>query len=209
MKFPFFILIHLFAFSFSVYSQTLIFEDSTGLKRGIYKNFSEFKFNRPSINYEFTIEEGVQNYGPKRDSLGHKVYYLVLSEPSLNNDSVWGFCDGKNIYINNVYFFKPKSRFDKIEYMGRYCYFTRWFATNSYSRTRRDLMRGSTFPHIKKMLININTGRSYHISEIIMTDVLSRDNVLYSQYSEEREIGECYFKYLKLYSEKHKEEIKR
>ena len=60
------------------------------LKKGAYKNFEEFKSNAPSITtYEF-------REGPAGDIL-----YIKDGEAEYPTRDTWGFCDGKDIFINS------------------------------------------------------------------------------------------------------------
>lgn len=61
------------------------------LKKGAYTSFEEFKNNNPSINeYQF-----------KKGEIGD---FLYVKENGVEHPdrTVWGFCDGKNIYINSA-----------------------------------------------------------------------------------------------------------
>jgi hypothetical protein len=72
-------------------SQELIVDD-VALKRGLYASFEEFKTNSPSIQIQFeidTIQRGI----------GYINYKLRVKDESVDLDTVWGFCDGSNAYI--------------------------------------------------------------------------------------------------------------
>jgi hypothetical protein len=215
------ILIFLFLIPGIVKSQTLILEDSTGLKKGIYRKFSEFKYNAPSILDNFSIQENdIKVAGHKKDSSIHKMYSLICNTYS-NKDTVWGFCDGKNIYLNpqrGLYethskgcLYDPELNFGRLEYLGRYCYFTQLVR----GEAREDMgakyqwFGGIIIPHLEKFLLNINNGRIYYIYDTTMKEILSRDESIYSKYKTERYKYDQYFRYLKLYSETHNEEIKK
>lgn len=59
-------------------------------KKGIYASFNEFKTNNPSITeYEF-----------KKGQLGD-LLYVKKDGLEYPERTAWGFCDGKNIYINS------------------------------------------------------------------------------------------------------------
>lgn len=61
------------------------------LKKGIYKNFSEFKLNNPSII----------NYTLNRGKLSDEVF-VNDNDQSYPLQNFWGFCDGKNLFIRSV-----------------------------------------------------------------------------------------------------------
>ncbi len=59
-------------------------------KKGVYKNFDEFKMNTPSlVDFDFMKGELGDILNIKEDN---KIYVAR---------DVWGFCDGKNLYINS------------------------------------------------------------------------------------------------------------
>jgi len=61
------------------------------LKKGVYKNFNEFKLNKPSIvNYE------VQK-GKLSDEL-----YVTENNQTYPLQGFWGYCDGKNLFIRSA-----------------------------------------------------------------------------------------------------------
>jgi hypothetical protein len=60
------------------------------LTKGVYKNFEEFKSNTPSIK-EFELRTG--NMGD--------IMYVKEGNTDIPTRSVWGFCDGTNIFINS------------------------------------------------------------------------------------------------------------
>ncbi len=60
------------------------------LKKGAYKNFEEFKSNAPSIAwYEF------------RKGPGGDILYIKEGDAEYPTRDIWGFCDGKDIFINS------------------------------------------------------------------------------------------------------------
>ncbi len=60
------------------------------LKKGAYKNFEEFKSNTPSIAvYEF------------REGPGGDILYIKEGDSEYPTRDTWGFCDGKDIFINS------------------------------------------------------------------------------------------------------------
>jgi hypothetical protein len=75
-------------FNQSRYS-AIIFNDSTPLVKGVYRDFQEFRNNAPSIhNFETT---------KKKDRL--LLYLKEGNGNSFYSRTAWGYCDGKNIYV--------------------------------------------------------------------------------------------------------------
>lgn len=157
-------------------------------------NFNEFKYNRPSIRASFSVEE------KKRAFYSNYISYrLVFDEPiSFNEDSIWGFCDGRNVYIRGEDEFLGKNNYDKIVYVGRYCFFYR-FEKNSPAGG------GGIFAKI----LNMNNGKDFYLVwKKTLKMILEKDPELLTEFKNDKEfLG--FFYYIKKYSEKHKEEIKR
>ena len=62
----------------------------TGFKKGVYKSFEEFKMNAPSVS-EFEYRKGKMG----------DVLYVKEGGNEFPDRTAWGFCDGKNIFINS------------------------------------------------------------------------------------------------------------
>ncbi|MBK0403961.1 hypothetical protein I5M27_13280 [Adhaeribacter sp. BT258] len=96
-------------------AQHLITDANVALKPGIYRNFSEFKHNKPSIN--LPENHKISRSGPK--SVSSKA---VFRRRPLEKTEIYGFCDGKNIYVypRLADVSKKPATFNKITYLGRY-----------------------------------------------------------------------------------------
>jgi hypothetical protein len=183
-------------------SQKLIIDDGVPLKKGIYKTFDEFKNNSPSFSLDFEIvsaDTGV-------------LYRLKIDKEKTDLlGVVWGFCDGKNSYINLDYnmskkrIFRPVSEFSKITYLGRYCYFRTYQPGTSL--VFRDLLA---------MVIDINSGEELclncainfgFISQSSFKKILTKDSELWSEYKNDKSKEDLFLKYIKKYSERHKDEV--
>lgn len=94
---------------------------------GFYKTFAEFVNNSPSLESNINIRSKNVQYS-SINILRYDVFLMKdMDEPSKKEkrkylSKVWGFSDGRNIYINNVHinngFF-----FSKIKSKGEYLYF--------------------------------------------------------------------------------------
>jgi hypothetical protein len=190
-------------------SQNLIIDDSTSYKKGLYKTFEEFKTNSPSIpltqevissNVVWTDVLHLVMYGLKNNP----VYYLKIEkEETKKIGFIWGFCDGKNVYVNREFntfsgklVFNPQSKFFKMLYFGRYCYFI------TGQQTPLGFSPGA-------IGLDINSGNIFELTSSKTKKIISKDKELLNEYNNDLSKEDLNFKYLKLYSEKHKDEIKR
>lgn len=107
------------------YSQNLIFEDSVKLVPGIYLNFNEFRFNKPSIPFESNIDS-IKIKVNLFDSKSDLKYYTIPIESGIAKriGYVYGFCDGTSVYFNSDYEeIGPDLKFIRLENIGIYSYF--------------------------------------------------------------------------------------
>jgi len=190
------------------YSQTLITDSNVTLKKGIYKTFEEFKNNSPSIPLEYEILWGKILYGGL-ELANDTLYNLKIDKDKAEQIGlVWGFCDGNHAYINMQFkpmttkkIFKPNSQFDKILFIGRYCYFN-----------TGQPQANSVYPKHWVCAIDMTNGKEIFIDNSTLKEILSKDKVLLEEFKNEKVLSKSldntYYKYLQLYSEKHKDEIK-
>ena len=79
-------------------ADTGIESQSRTLKKGLYRNYTDFINNEPSYTDEFIVTPVYLN---KKDTTNiiAGVYHLADSTKTL--DHVWGFCDGHTVFINS------------------------------------------------------------------------------------------------------------
>jgi hypothetical protein len=192
----------------AAYSQNLIIEDSLNLKKGIYKTYEEFKNNSPSVPFEYEIKA-------VRLIMESLLYNDIVYQMNIDKDKakeigdVWGFCDGKIVYINMQFnvmrtkkVFKPDSQFDKLLYLGRYCCFI------SVLPQSNSVELGHYY-----FALDFNTGKEIVINNGSLKKIISKDKGLLEDFKNEKFLNkssdDIYTKYLRLYSERHKDEIIR
>jgi hypothetical protein len=184
-----YLLLFLITQLFSANCQNLIIND-TIYKRGIYKNFEEFKYNKPStdFNYEITTEEIEYGLGGFDEGfrnttvLGKVTYYKILIKKSvgISIGNVFGFCDGESIYINtNLPILKPNTKFTKIEFLGAYCYFKDTYCPiiqDGYSRRHCSLNEKIIKIYDGEViLLNADTVQKLIEDNIELTNEFNRD----------------------------------
>lgn len=193
----------LFAFYFlSGKSQTIIINDTLNLKKGIYRDFSEFKTNNPSIPVNFTVYPVKETYG-MFDGSSIERYKTTCSKDEITQLSkIWGFCDGKNIYVNYSYYehvpFADGATFDKLT-LGRYCY--------SESITYASI-QGTIARFINRFAIDINTGAVIRLyNNGVVKNLLKSDAELLNEFKNDEHKKEHYKYYIVEYSANHTDEI--
>ena len=193
-------------------AQNLIVDDSFNLRKGIYKTYNEFKLNSPSISLDYDIQKEIIDYTNLMQAATYThrdtAYTLNIDKDKANEiGTVWGFCDGRNVYINREtsissgkVIFKPYSKFYKILYIGRYCYFSLGYRSGG----------GFTYGILG---IDFNTGELLELSRKKVKKYISKDAELVQECNNDElwkaGTDSTCFRFLKLYSEKHKDEIIR
>ena len=94
-KYLFLVFTICYLFSFGQSDTSKIY-NSTHLKRGFYRTYKEFESNSPSRTEDFIVTRFIKS---ETDTtvIGAK-YTLVDSTKEVHH--VWGFCDGKDVYVN-------------------------------------------------------------------------------------------------------------
>jgi hypothetical protein len=137
-------------------------------KIGIYIDIEEFRNNSPSINLTQKISYRNEKYSVGLFEtpiflLSYKIN--VTKDESRSIGNVFGFCDGKNIYLANTgstYENIEDYNFGELEYLGRYCFYKSLGICDGYYSPIRcevlnvlDLITGEINPLTKGLLKNI------------------------------------------------------
>jgi len=172
---PFFILALIF--SLNSLAQFKILDDP-GLNKGIYKNFEEFKNNSPSLPLNDTPIQSYSLTASDFGSVPNLIYYNLLVRKKNKKEwgTVFGFCDGYNVYINPSQLpIKKSVPFFRISYFGELCYFETFVrqGINSFVTT------------FDGNVIDLNTGVSTKLSKESFSELISDDKELLERYKVE------------------------
>ena len=189
--------------------QEFIVDKKVALKPGFYRNFEEFKTNNPSVAFaNYPITKVSRGYG-FLNSAGEIASYRVVMDKSAAKKigNVYGFCDGKNIYINpEITLFKPKKEFAKLEYLGRYCYYEERVLQTVYTGMGTG---SSTGPVLEEKALDINTGKIIILSKKTIREIMVNDTQLMADFTNDSKKRKVLKEYLINYSDKHADEITR
>lgn len=185
--------------------------------KGIYKSFDEFRRNAPSIPLtdgtpiEYDVEESLY----QKDIPVAKLDCDSVN-PAEKKTPVWGFCDGKSVYISRESKFDKDITYDKVQYLGRYMYYkyihkSTASATNTGpgSSTGGYVMGGARAKTVVDKVIDINTGETFELSNQKLLKILKNDKALTAAFNKEKHKERVQVPYLIKYSDKHKEQIKK
>lgn len=176
---------------YSGFSQELIFNSTP--KKGIYKNFYEFKYNRPSIELEYIIIAKPIQTMHELDT-----FYQLNAEKkdtTLPRD-IFGFCDGSDIYLNlnrgaHIY----RSIFSKLEFIGRFCVFRSITITGATLYTH-------TSDYFVTEILDAIDGDQFPITATIVDDMIKDDLELLKLFQDENRKERVAIDYIIQYCER-------
>lgn len=185
-------------FHYYGYGQEVISGNSK-LKAGIYRSFEEFKYNNPSLEFDYNIRTKERGYG-FLNSEGWVQFYKIDMERKETRTigSVFGFCDGRNVYINEDNpDLQKNTEFAKVEFYGEFCYFEG--VSYSYMTTGAGMGATATTSRTEKIL-SINTGKVTILSKSLIRKLLAIDKELLSEFNKEKKkrkkLKKYFIKYL-------------
>jgi hypothetical protein len=171
-------------------------QNDKGLKTGIYKNFEEFKHNKPTVAFNYQISSKFR----KRGSTGsEKIPFYRINIRRGQGRSigrVFGFCDGKNIFINeNNPRLGPRIEFVQLENLGRYYYFENIRATTIFVGT----VPVTTYDPVSKIM-DANTGEIIVLKQKTLEDIIANESDLLAEFQNDpkkrKKLKEYLIKYL-------------
>jgi hypothetical protein len=183
-------------------------------KKGFYRSFEEFRRNAPSITRDFELVSRKET--KKRDSNGFEIVLkdTLVSERILQKE-MWGFSTGNKVYVN-AHNFQRGYGFHELLHIGRYSY-VEGIDPMATSAKKLSGTTASFISHADNkigFLLNLNNGKFYELNQEMVEQILSKDPVLLQQFQQEDKRGdkatrrELMFRYVRLYNERHPEEIK-
>ncbi|MFC5271885.1 hypothetical protein [Adhaeribacter terreus] len=185
-------------FFFTAAHAQLITDANVVLKPGIYKNFSEFKYNKPSL--ALPANHKISKSGPKYVSSK-----AVFRRRPLEKTEVFGFCDGKNIYVNPrlADVSKKPVTFNKISYLGRYATYK---SKSQYTYVRPGLNGGTfTATDKAKYALDMGMGQFIALTQEKVAKLIADDAELAAAFKKQSFKKKHLTEYIIQYSKKHPE----
>lgn len=182
-------------------------------KKGLYRSFEEFRRNSPSITRDFELVNRSGNQKPADGGLD-LVLKDTLVSPRIVHKEMWGFSTGKAVYVN-AHNFQRGDGFYELLHVGRYSYVE---GLDPMAPTKK--RSGTTAAFASRTdnkvgyLLNLNNGKFYLLNQEALEKILSQDAALLQQFQQEDKRGdkatrrELMFRYVRLYNERHAQEIK-
>ncbi|WP_108869775.1 hypothetical protein [Aquimarina aquimarini] len=199
------IIILAFFANFCLKAQTSIKDDVSNLKKGIYKNFDEFKYNTPSIKLDYEILVKNVKYG----AIGNKkiiTYYRldVTKEQAKSIGTIYGFCDGKHVYINEYKVqLRPKTTFSQLDFVGEYCLYEGIGSTGMPT-----VNNGFGISNRIYKILNINNRKVSVLTKRVLKKIISDDPKLLAEFKKRRKKYKILKRYFLKYFERKKTTVK-
>lgn len=176
-----FLILVLISTVLSLYCQKLIIED-TIFKAGIYKTFKEFKHNNPSMGFYYKINPVITRFEDTDIKIEFISYTLdVPKKEGQAIGKIFGFCDGKHVFINTNYpKLKPEKKFNIIQLVGPYCYFE-----NLDERTESNAGHSLTVYYIGGYILNIENGEVTKLTVSSLKEIIKDNPKLLERFNNE------------------------
>lgn len=152
-----------------------IYLRNANFKSGIFKSFDEFRYGNPSIELNCQVLKKKHSVG-KGQVISYKLDLDNKKRKTMGK--VFGFCDGKDVYIDNNYP-NPSSNpeFVKMEYLYKYYFY-------EYVKYI-PIMSGSMVtivPSRLQMILDMNTGEVRTLNKQTLCEIMANDQALSDEF---------------------------
>ena len=194
------LLIILFLGTVKAFAQYPIITD-TEKKPGVYKDYEEFKNNSPSLKLDYQI---ISDEIKISEVTSIKVYALAIpKKESREIGSVFGFCDGKRIFMvstegsvlpNDLH----KFVFFKVEYLGKYVVFDAVQNNTEFTMSSEDgtMKMGGMNQTKKTLFFNFETGEITTLTKNSLKEILSDRPAMLEKFKKQANKNDYLKKYL-------------
>lgn len=176
----------------------------TSYRRGIYRNFTEFLNNAPSITEGFSVEASGERF---------RLVFQDSVVSRRDTKAFWGFSTGDSIFVNTGNYQDAKV-YRLMKAVDRYCYWVDHITHVHSASSALPAPMVVPVPHTttEGVLLNINNGNFYILNKQMMFSILKNDAQLLNQYKnspDSRGKIDVMFSFLSKYNAVHRNEIGR
>jgi hypothetical protein len=152
-------------------------QNSNKYQPGVYRNFEEMKYNNPSAPIQYKVYSSVLKIGLGPNAEQVTLYQLDLTRSQAKElGKLFGFSDGKNLYIEQKEGIGLRKDFIKIENYGKYGYFEDVI----------HILIGTTIIPVNTLnLIDMNSGEIILIDKKQLKELLKDDPTLLEEFNNE------------------------
>lgn len=192
------------------------------LKKGFYKNFTEFVTNNPSVPFDDEKMEFEEDQHLLVDNITGGLFVLHGTQIKLpifklqykrtkkrvNTKSFWGYCDGAKVFINS-YTHIPKHFFVELLLIGRYCYFIQAGSVSNVQPANTFITPFNERRDVEEYIINVNNGKIFNLDKTLLRTILESDKELLDEFNDDKQAKrKILVDYIQKYNERHVDEIK-
>ncbi len=158
---------------------------------GVYRNFEEMKYNNPSAPIENKIFSNVVKLGGQQQVTFYKLDRT--RSQAKEQGKLFGYSDGKNLFIEQREGMGLRKNFVKIENFGKYGYF----------EDIQHVQAGTTtYPILRLYLIDMNSGEITLMDKKHVKELLAADPILLEEFNNEskkdKKLKEYLIRYLEI-----------
>jgi hypothetical protein len=175
------------------YTSDFVFND------GVYKSFSEFKADSPSIK-QFTIKNPSPYADPNYTILEYTCPDSVKTPGGCNLKDVWGYAYHGDVYIAHSYY----AYYFKLMVVGSLCHFVGLAGFGTYVPANDVMMGFGADNNYQQYMLNFETGEVFTFNYKNFSLFLKvHDSELYQELMKQKKKKKIIFKYLLKYNERH------
>lgn len=196
------LIIFIISLSFNCFAQYPILNDSIK-NRGIYKDFNEFKNNKPSIPLNYNIKVSSEtifgNWGKEKINF----YSLDISkQQSKELGAVYGFSDGVSFYITANKDQKPRSEFPhepsfyKLSVLAKYPYMEILIDNGMTTSQNGGIFIAKSTARINLAVLFFETGVVKELTKSVLKEILADKPELLEKFKKQENKNAFLKKYL-------------
>lgn len=171
-------------------AQDLIIND-TVYNAGFYTSFEEFKYNKPSIPFNYETKSVTNNVRGGTVTY-HRIAFKKKEAKALG--VIFGFSDGKHVYIlDEPREIIPNTKFMQIQKFGKLCYFERGIARVGYNNSQTI--------YLLPCLLNMESGEIIKVDKTTLPEIIADNKALLEAFEQEKKQYKVVKDYLLKYLE--------
>lgn len=183
--------------------QQLITDVTVPMNPGIYRDFYEFKYNKPSIKiYDMIASPEDPDYS----------YGIIISKKDKKAIGlIYGYCDGSHVFLPTPVSLGNPAKFGRVSYLGRYSLY--WYTTSKsvpFPIPPAGSGQSVSIPvgtYDEAIFVDMNTGEKRGLDRKSVESKIKDDPEIYDRFIADERSIENMAAYLIKYMTKHKEEI--
>ncbi len=165
-------------------------------RKGVYRTFEEFRTNSPSITSNYYIEErtGAQEYWLNKDNKKVRILNEHSGKYEKEEDYIWGYCDGDNIYVLYALDDYSSENFCKLIVRGKFSV----FMYQGYGNAATYWLLRMKMYMTKEFFFDIDKGEFKKLNNVNLEKMLKINTALYNRFTFEPNKKALRYEYIKV-----------